>query len=134
MTSGLVGGFANPGGLAKMAPWPSDGPAVERNEKACWMTLRAAVRLIVLFFTRPLKIADFGILKRGLLRRKGNELGQTQPDFQPTQMVHRPGDALDAWGRPAHGIEVSEEPLHTLPADLQEELGVGRPREGDDRL
>jgi hypothetical protein len=38
----------------------------------------------------------------------------------------RPGDAADDsdWRRLQDGTEISEEPLHTLPAELQAELGM----------
>lgn len=83
-------------------------------------------RLIVAFFTRPIRLSDFDV--RRLARRRGRADTQEatdeerESDFAVTRIVAS-GEAVDAWGR-SLAAEVSEEPAHTLPAELQDELGL----------
>jgi hypothetical protein len=93
------------------------------------MTFRDIWRPISLFFTRPLRLADIGNAWKWLRqsRKKPQPMSppKTSPDFEPTRVVQRAGRADDGddWRRLEQGVDISEEPLDTLPADLQEELG-----------
>jgi hypothetical protein len=92
------------------------------------MTQRDLRRLISLFFTRPLRAADLANAWRGLRRPRRqpdlSSLPATAPVVAPVRRPERPSRIDDGdWRRLQEGVEISEEPLHTLPAELQEELG-----------
>jgi hypothetical protein len=46
------------------------------------------------------------------------------PDFEPTRVVDRSAH-VDAWGR-SQDIDVSEQPIETLPAELQDEFNLSK--------
>lgn len=92
------------------------------------MNIRRLRRLLILFFTRPIRLADLGTAWHSLRRQPVKNTSRT-PDFEPTRMINRPEDVVDAWGR-SHQVDVSEEPLHTLPAALQDEFSAATTRKG----
>ena len=92
------------------------------------MTLRDLRRLISLFFIRPLRSADLANAWRWLRRPRRQPdlatLPTTAPVVAPVRRLERPSRIDDSdWRRLQDGTEISEEPLHTLPAELQAELG-----------
>ena len=93
------------------------------------MTLRDLRRLISLFFIRPLRSADLANAWRWLRRPRRQPdlatLPTTAPVVAPVRRLERPSRIDDSdWRRLQEGVEISEEPLHTLPAELQAELGM----------
>ena len=77
--------------------------------------------LLRALFRRELRASDLSALWRRLTHR--NEL--VSHDFEPTRLVSRAEEMSD--GRAVHvgeGLEVSEEHLHTLPAELQAEFAT----------
>ena len=92
------------------------------------MTQREFRSLISLFFTRPLRAADLANAWRWLRRPRRQpepaSLPTTSAIVAPARRLERPSRIDDSdWRRLQEGVEISEEPLHTLPAELQEELG-----------
>lgn len=83
-------------------------------------------RLVVMFFTRPIKLSDAGALF-GRLRR-------TAPAVSPAEIAPAAAWSRAAWPEPPTqhhehaaldggvAVDVSEQPLDTLPVDLQDEL------------
>ena len=87
--------------------------------------MRGLAGLIVQFFTRPLKLSDFNVAR--LFKQRAAVPSSSFVDeegFAPTRLVER-ADVMDVWGR-SLAADVSEQPAHTLPAELQEELGLKR--------
>ena len=87
--------------------------------QAIAMNIRTTGRLLVLFFTRPIRLADFAFLPGFLLamarsaKRPQEARVAGKPDFEPTRvMSSRSGEAFDAWGR-SKEVAVSEEALDT---------------------
>jgi hypothetical protein len=86
-------------------------------------------RLVVLVCTRPLRLSDAAAAWRWLLARRARPpaLGSAvRHELEPARL-ERPRVVVDAdaWvpGSPANrGFEMSEEPLDTLPAELQNEF------------
>ena len=77
--------------------------------------------LLRVLFRRQLRAADVRALWRRMARR--NEFADTVDEFAPTRFVQRADEMSD--GRTVHvgeGLEVSEEDLYTLPAELQDEF------------
>ncbi len=93
------------------------------------MAVAAVLRLGRLLVRRELRWADFRIAGRALV---GRTVATTRPsravaqrsDFAATRIVARPGEEPDSdWIPPSHAtraIDVTEEPMHTLPAELQD--------------
>jgi hypothetical protein len=93
--------------------------------------MRSIGRLLILFFTRPIKLSDLDFL-RLLKKRSLGAIPQKRSvvnDFAPTQIVDQRSQAVDAWGR-SLGTDVSEQPIHTLPAELQSEFVAGKNAKG----
>jgi hypothetical protein len=90
-------------------------------------------RWLVLFFTRPIALSDvrrWVDRSRSLARgRRGATPQGDDSDFAMTRLLS--DDARwDASRRPGReGVDVSEQPLHTLPAELQDELLPAAKRE-----
>jgi hypothetical protein len=80
------------------------------------------LRWIVLFFTRPIRLSDGPAMVRRLKARR--KPGLDEDDFAETRLVRRgDGAAPDERWRDTHSeIVVTEQPLDTLPAELQDEL------------
>ena len=77
--------------------------------------------LVGAVFGRELRASDLPAVWRRLTHRNAFVLD----DFQPTRLVVRAEEMSD--GRAVHigeGLEVSEEDLHTLPAELQAEFAT----------
>ena len=91
------------------------------------------LRWVVAFFTRPIHLSDLAALLRSLKPREKAKTGPTQgtPD-DDAERPARPRAQAAAGARPqatpirdpALDVAVSEQPLDTLPADLQSEFGV----------
>lgn len=89
------------------------------------------LRWVVFFFRRPVRLADFAVLLR-LFRShpKGSAETSAEPrEPAPEPLRKLPGKAatpgrLPAVSEPPLGVDVSEQPLDTLPAELQVELLV----------
>jgi len=76
--------------------------------------------LVVALFRRELRAGDLPFCRR-LTHRNDSVLD----GFEPTRLVLRGEEMSD--GRAVHvgeGLEVSEQDLHTLPADLQAEFAT----------
>jgi hypothetical protein len=85
-------------------------------------------RWIVVFFTRPMRLSDVQRAWR-VLRRAGNtprEPDRATPDFEPTRLLER-STYVDAWGR-SQDVDVSEQPIETLPAELRDEFAAEKRR------
>ena len=83
--------------------------------------MRTLRTLLGAFFRRPLRGRDLRAFWRGLV--PGNDFQATVDHFAPTRFVSRAQEMTD--GQAVHvgeGLEVSEEDLHTLPAELQDEF------------
>jgi hypothetical protein len=87
------------------------------------------VRWLVFFFTRPIRLSDFASILR---RREPKEEDDDESTPVSRERMARPRQvepgtaSARVSGLPEHPasieIEVSEQPLDTLPAELQEEL------------
>ena len=73
-------------------------------------------RALYRVFTRPIQWSSV----RSLFQKRRTEGPLSVPDFQATKMVRRKDDPESVWGRDA--VDVSENPIDTLPAELREEL------------
>lgn len=98
------------------------------------------LRWIVLFFTRPIHIADVKSFLRALKPRpKPAAVAAAEPDKPAERRPSRPRPAGSDAARPAGvaardtsmDVAISEQPLDTLPADLQSEFGVSVPAAAD---
>ena len=77
--------------------------------------LRSWLRVL---FGRPLGAADLRTIWRRLTASK--EFEDTVDDFAPTRLVSRADEMIDGpSGYVGQGVEVSEQDLQTLPAELQ---------------
>ena len=77
--------------------------------------------LVAALFRRELRAGDLPVFCRRLTHRNDSMLD----GFEPTRLVLRAEEMSD--GRAVHvgeGLEVSEQDLHTLPADLQAEFAT----------
>ena len=77
--------------------------------------------LLCALFRRELRASDLP----ALWRRRSHRSESVLDDFEPTRLVLRAEEMSD--GRAVHvgeGLEVSEEHLHTLPAELQAEFAT----------
>ncbi len=93
------------------------------------MAVAAVLRLGRLLVRRELRWADFRIAGRALVGRTVATTRSARPlaqrsDFAATRVVARPGEEHDSdWipaSRATRAIDVTEEPMHTLPAELQD--------------
>lgn len=88
-------------------------------------------RWVVLFFRRPVRLADFAVILR-LFRtypKNSAETGAVLREHAAEPLRKLPEKAatrgsLPPVHQPPLGVDVSEQPLDTLPAELQEELLV----------
>jgi hypothetical protein len=93
--------------------------------------MRSVGRLLILFFIRPIKLSDLDLLRlftsssHGAIPQKRHVVN----DFAPTHIVDQRSRAVDAWGR-SSDTDVSEQPIHTLPAELQSEFVAGKNAKG----
>jgi hypothetical protein len=95
------------------------------------------VRWLVLFFTRPIRLSDFAPSRRRPDPREADdvEAAAARRERLATPRPVAPGAGSERVSRlPARAasveIEVSEQPLDTLPAELQEELLHEQARNG----
>lgn len=77
--------------------------------------LKKLKRAIVAFFTRPMQFADVGMLIRAFRGKRADP-----PDFAATRLFQR---AALLEPEPSN-VEMTEVPADTLPAELQEALGL----------
>lgn len=84
--------------------------------------------LQLLFATAKAHVLAWPALVRGSLRipnrsRSAPFRGRRSNDFAPTQVMKRMDDGVDErWFSAGTGVEVSEEDLETLPAELRDAL------------
>jgi hypothetical protein len=92
------------------------------------------LRWVVAFFTRPIHLSDVAALLRPLKRpaKQGPAVAKAAPVDDDADRPVRPRAKPSGAPRPpvapvrdpALDVAVSEQPLDTLPADLQSEFGV----------
>lgn len=113
---------------------PVTSEALHRPVMDGFASMRSAMRpplfrWLVLFFTRPIHLSDFAVTWRLPRSKKKDDV---EPDTVPGGALAKPrrsdpeaGAARTSRLPPdavAAEVDVSEQPLDTLPADLQEEL------------
>ena len=96
-------------------------------------------RWIRLFFMQPIRVtAIVAALRRGFERRRRAPIDAQETRLEPPPVRHPPrgtsNDQRRAQGPASVGVEVSEQPLDTLPVELQAELSrvASRRRPGED--
>ena len=90
-------------------------------------------RWVVLFFSRPVSLSDGAAIRRLFRRRrpiKAETEGENDVSATKPSRLHSGEDVSDDhWSdrRPSAAVDVSEQPLDTLPAELQEALRLKSP-------
>lgn len=83
------------------------------------------VSWVVMFFTRPVRLSDIAAVVRGL-REKRSRLAAAATLASPIESRSRirpePSVARDRWVETDPAVDVSEQPLDTLPAELRDEF------------
>jgi len=119
--------------LVAFLPTPPTRSAPGMSDTAWKMaTIRARLfRWLVVFFSRPIRLSDGAAILRLFKKRRAAAIEpEDKNDFRPTRpSSFRDDPSRDHWPdrRPVAAIEISEQPLDTLPAELQDELRQTQP-------
>ena len=86
-------------------------------------------RWVVAFFTKPVRLSDIRSALQRLRERRRQAAPETQSDFPGIRPA--PVSAAAELTAPSSEdkVEISEQPFHTLPADLQDEFTAAHRRQ-----
>jgi len=86
-------------------------------------------RWVVAFFTKPVRISDIRSALQRLRERRRHAAPETQSDFPRIRPTPDAEAAELTVPSSEDKVEISEQPFHTLPADLQDEFSAAHRRQ-----